>query len=509
MHTHYTLLLYVQNILITLCIIILLESDPCANNPCSPGTCSVDLVNQIKCNCAGTTRIGERCGTSYINVSPIKLLSVNDTIKVTITSSLSDDRMISINTSNPSGISIKPKTVALGRGDEDNNYRIMATHPGIYRVKYSIIPSENVLVLEDSIVMVSDANVQGETDFSDIIAIEEGVVDPGCCSHVFSEKSKCLSSLTFSSSCNWISPNDRLVSSNGVIFVGSKTINLPLSISGVNISSDASSLQLSLPFESSDNVNECLSCSKQQSIQCTSIDSDVYDTRTFLSRNSLIKMLLSRIKHFFPSWLSIIAWPSIETPSYSVYDYISSLVIGNDLRNIPSCDTLDIYNKEYLYYVLRTRVPLQIMIDSFNTFLYPSPACIAIDLCTDNNPRVYFNVPSTLQPSKLVNLKYFQDFLSKADHFRLKTFIIAGRGINQAELIDRNSFWNGNEYISLSPTSFEFQVTTELIKLFIGGDLTIRYIFEGSAFHTSTLNNNSMVCKNQQCMIKVIHLAFM
>ena len=448
-------------------------------------------MNQIKCNCEGTNRIGERCSTSFLNVSPIELLSVNQIYKVIIASSLSDSRAMSIKTSEPSIITVDPNSITLGRDNEDN-YQIMATYPGIYRVSYSIDPSDGIIIPDDSIVMVTDTDVQGETDYSDIIALEEGMTDPGCCSHVVSRRSKCLSNLTFSSSCDWNSRDSHQVSSKGVIFVKSKTINLPLSISGVSIGT--ANMQLSMPLESS---TECSSCSKQQSYKCTSINFDVYGTRTFLSRNSLVKMLLSRIQHFFPSWLSINAEPSIESPSYSVYDYISSLVIGNDLKNLPSCSTLDIYNKDYLYYVLRTNVPLQIMIDSFTTFLYPSPECIVIDMCSDINPKVYFNVPPTLQPSKLINLKYFQDLLSKRDNLKLKSFIIANKGISQ-EVINNQIFWDGNEYITPAATLFEFQVTAEFNKMFAGGDLVISYTFEGSAFHTSTITDNAMVC-NYTC----------
>ena len=479
-------------------MIDIVESNPCADNPCDPGICSVAANGRVQCNCEGTLHIGERCDTSYIHIDPIQLLMVNRTYFVDIISQLPENLELSLHSSEPSKLTTIPQSIVLHRSEQQQlrNYRINANQPGLYSVHYDVDSySGNVLDPEDSVVLVSDTSVadQETAEYFDRLGLEEGVVDPGCCSHLVSAgQSQCFSDLQFSSSCKWVSEGDSQSSSKGIVFVGNRAIDLPLSIAGVSTTSSSdSSVRLTSPIS---HVKECGVCSKYQSPDCNSlydsINFDVHDTSMLLQANSLVKTALSRIKHIFPSWLSVNTWsPSYE---YSIHDYRSSLMTRSELLRLPNCaapsNTGDI-----LYYVLRTRATLHIAIDSFNTFLQYSsslsPLCIVVDLCTDGDPKIFVNVPSNLQTSMLENLGYFRSLLSGDGSLEFMTLEMAENGIKQV-LGEDQMYWDGNGHLQPTLPAFQFKVKAKFEKTFVGELLQIHCFFEGFAFHSSEIAEN-------------------
>ena len=464
----------------------------------------MSAFGELVCDCTGTLRVGKRCDISYIQVEPIEPLFVNATHEVIIKSSLPNDKEVSIIASEATKLISEPQTITLLESSRQSstNYKLEAKYPGIYQVRYDVNPdSNNILIPEDSIVIASETDLPVRKDYYfERLGLGNGILGPGCCSHVVSKAgSECLSDLMFSSSCEWVPlVGGSQVSSKGVVFVRSHTINLPLSIAGLSISNASSSTQYFLPFDSSVVTKQCVSCSKQQTSKClstgSSVNFDVYDTGMFLSSNSLIKTTLSKISHLLPPWLSINVWLTGGTPSYSSYDFWSALVNGNDLNDYPNCamplDNRD--NKDLLYYLLRTRVPLHILIDSFNTFLYSSslnPQCMVIDMC-GTGLKVYLTIPSDLQPSKLTNLKYFERLLSNGASLELTTFVMAEKGI---EVDQDDEYWTGTEYIQPLLSAYEFEVGAKLDKIFTGGDLKVHYTFEGTAFHSSKVDDRRKV----------------
>ena len=456
---------------------------------------------EMQCDCEGTLRVGERCDTSYIRVAPVELLTVNRTYDVLITSALPSDYVLSITSSDNSKLTPNPQNLILHESLEQSStsYTLNTKYSGIYRVQYRIkSDSVNILNPEDTIALVSSTKGTGldTSSYFEMLGLKDGLLESGCCSQMVSSlQPNCFSDLHFSSSCEWTSSDGNQYSSKGIIFVKNRAISLPLSVAGINISTQ-DSLQLSLLTNDISTVpTECGSCrSNQQSSRCNSqygsVNFGPHDTSMFLKQNSLIKTALSKISHLLPSWLSINVWPSTETPSYSIYDYQSLLVPQSQLKHLINCAQPSDEN-DVLYYVLRTNVPLHIAIDSFNTFLYStmSPACIVVGLCEANAASIIFNVPTRLQPSMLTNLNYFNRLLSGNGRLDFSTIEMAEDGI-QISIDENQKFLNG--FASIKPVipTFEFKVKAEFDKVFIGGNVEVHCSFEGFAFHTSTIDTD-------------------
>ncbi len=490
------------------CFVFISESPPCSGNPCGPGTCTVTDGGDMQCDCEGTLRVGERCDTSYIHVAPVELLTVNHTYDVLITSALPSDKVLSITSSDHSKLTPNPQKLILHESlaQSSTSYTLNPKYPGIYRVQYSInSDSVNILNPEDTIALVSSTKATGldASSYFEMLGLQEdGLLESGCCSQLVSSlQSKCFSDLQFSSSCEWVSSDGNRYSSKGIIFVNNRAISLPLSVAGINVSTQES-LHLSLLTNDISTIpTECGSCSNQQSSRCNSqygsVNFGPHDTSMFLKQNSLVKTALSKTSHLLPSWLSINVWPSTETPSYSIHDYQSLLVPQTQLKHLINCPQPS-DEKDVLYYVLRTSKPLHIAIDSFNKFLYSStlsPACIVVGLCDVSAASIIFNVPATLQPSMLTNLDYFNRLLSGNGRLDFSTIEMAEDGI-QISIDENQKFLNGIASIKPVFPTFEFKVKAEFDKIFTGGNIKAHCSFEGFAFHTSTIDTNEKKVHN-------------
>ena len=473
----------------------IIETDACNDSPCQPGLCSTSDERGIDCDCEGTFHTGERCELAFIDISPLPILQPNKSHNVRVTSQLSSERVLTFG-DQWKLISSMNLTIPKSSHERYDFFTINGNSPGIYSISYNVNPLNNIRIPDDSIVLVTNAAPETQrNNYFDVLGLEEGILSPGCCStsNLVSKQPLCRSDLVFFSSCDWIVSDFDVYSSKGVIFVASHTFSLPLSISGTSINI-SSSFSTSLPFNSGVLSQHCLACD-QENAACLSTGSFVpfneYDTEILLSHHSLLKTMLSQIKPSFPSWLSISALSMSTNPSYHLYDYASSLVLGKNIKMIRGCEALSIPDKENLYYVLRSTVPLLVEIDSLPVLLRDTsskPHCIVIDVCGSIYPLVYSIVPANLQPLNLVGLKYFERLLADNGKLVLDALTLSEVGIIQF-LQSNTKFWNGSDYFTPVLPTYEFEVFAELDKVFISNnDLKVNVIFEGLAFHTSELS---------------------
>ena len=481
--------------------------DVCHSNPCYPGRCSTTGKGEIDCDCEGTFRTGDRCEITYVNISPFEILEPNKDYEITVTSLSSLKRHLFVNTSDISKLLItenKKLTIPKSSEEHSGSFWLHTNSPGIYRVSYAVSPSNAVNIPEDSIALVMPITFREDRrNYFDVLGLDKGILSPGCCTatHLRMKPPSCRSNIFFSSSCEWTSTGTDVFSSKGVIFVGNHKLSLPLSIFGASINI-SSPFYASLPFNFEVISKKCLACD-QQDTECLSTGSSVFfdefDTKDLLSHQSLLQTVLFNIRPMFPSWLSVNAWQRSGTPLYSVYDYSSSLVLGRDLKMVKGCESFSIQDEEKIFYVLRTAEPLHVKVDHFNAFVHSTaskPLCIVIDMCQDVSPQVLTLIPSSLQPSRLESLQYFQYLLDENGELTLKQLILSEVGMKQS-LTNDEKFWSGIEYFMPVLPTFEFEVHAKMKKLFKSkSTLKVGLAFEGSVFHVSQLKiEEEKVCK--------------
>ena len=475
---------------------ISLENEPCGNNPCAPGICSVNDEGRFQCDCDGTFRTGERCETSFLQIPSIPVLRTNTNYDVSITSSPQIERELTLTVTNISALNIVGEETQKFIPADDSTttvvYTLHPNEPGLFQVHYNIEPEKNFRKPENSLVLVTSSDSSGKEDnnYFQSLGLSDGQLGLGCCSNSLSlSSSQCISKLSFFSSCQWSeAEREGDFISKGVVFIGGRTLNLPLSIAGIHVQSSPLPFKASLPITSDVRSERCYSCEKE-TFQCFETSSsnsfDEYDIQTFLKFHSLSTTFFDSIKDLLPSWLSINVHASISSSTYSHYDFLSSIGTSSEIKTLEGCEAYPTDNKEGLLYAIRTKSTLYFIIDTFHTFSYSSvkPLCILVDMCSNFQSKLYFMVPPLLQPSELTVLPYFQKIFSDNGQMSFKTISFVERRI-YIYLTD-SSYWRGDSYFIAQIPKFEFEVEMKLEKQFTGNDLGVHVNFIGSVLHQS------------------------
>lgn len=483
----------------------MLGSDPCQGNPCSPGVCSTDYLDNVLCNCLGTYRAGDHCKLSIIKVSPIEPLRVGSSVSITITAALPIGVSVQVTSSDPSRLTVNNLDQTIVNIPQSTSpvsvvYTVTANSPGIYRIHYELNPpSFDILKPESSIVIVESSNDQ-KPSYSDVLQLDEGILVPGCCGRSLLEKSLCSSELEFLSSCQWQQELGNILSTKGVVFVCSNAICLPLSIYGMAMysnSSPSSPLQYPLISDDHPTVNlsstECISCNQSyHHEQCHSTQShipfDSTDVKSFLQTSSLMTTFINQLKDIIPHWLTITTLDNKGVWSYQKSDYSASLLHHDDIKNIEECkfalsDTIS--DSNLLYYVLRTRVSLLVQMYFFSTVLYAPPHsthCVVLDTCSSGKALVHAVVPDNLQPTMLTDFVMFRKIMANNGQLVFKTVTFSKEGIVK-EFYNDVRYWNGTDYTTLAMPPFDMEITSILNKTFVSEQLKISCDFKGSILY--------------------------
>ena len=466
-------------------------TDPCQGSPCGSGVCSVLLDDSIQCDCQGTLRIGERCQLSVLDIYPLEPVDTSVTREVTVTSALTVDVSMTITSSDPSQLLINgqsdPFVLHIPKSTEPvtTQYTIIANSPGIYGIKYEPSPVHDIVTPEDSVVLVVSPDSENRDTYFDVLNLTDGNIVPGCCKHKVADSMMCGSSdITFHSSCSWSGIDDNTWSTNGVVFADSEFIQLPVSISGLSIQNQP--LEYSMPLNS---LGQCTSCNKSLNDDCQSTGSlisyDLHDVNLFLESQSLLKTAIRQLNPVLPEWLDVtVLMPeqshsAIRQSSYSAYDYSASFLKGQEINNIPECQSTVPVN-DNLYYLLRTRAILNVEVYSFSASLYDGPYCIAVDMC---RRLLYVAVPTELQPSQLIGFDFVKNLLSGNGQLYVGTIVFGKRHF--VKEFDQNlQYWNGNRLVTPSLPNFDYELQSiEFSKTFVGGNLRVHYDFTGSVLH--------------------------
>ena len=172
-------------------------------------------------------------------------------------------------------------------------YTLHPNEPGLFQVHYNIRPKNNFRKPENSVVLVTSSDSSGKEDnnYFQSLGLSDGQLELGCCSNsLFMSSAQCISKLSFFPSCQWFSAEGETeFISKGVVFIGGRALNLPLSIAGIDVRSSSSSFKASLPTMSDILSERCLS-SEKETFQCAQTNTTIrfgeYDVQNFLTFNS-------------------------------------------------------------------------------------------------------------------------------------------------------------------------------------------------------------------------------
>ena len=371
-------------------------------------------------------------------------------------------------------LSINPTRVTLNRERNVASFEVRGEEPGQYTLRYEVSGSiSDEFEMPDSApVLVSKIRKPGSVNnYFRLLNTEPGIVRESCCQpdkFAYSECPMSIDRVVFRSTCAWTS-YDMTHETSGVVFAQYKTLTLPLSINGIEITYDNSgsiSSQLSqIPIAS------CKSCDQNQGAilnskslktpTCYYYEFDPGDVEDMLKSYSLARTFISRLSVLFPSWFGV-SIPATNVNSFQDIDFTSSLVERDDITSVSGCENI-VTEDAGLYILIRYEQSFELSING-NSVLHnssaeqdSSPVCIAVNLCKGMESPVFLGLPPNVQ-GIIHQLPVMAPYNLNGWQYTIKTITLYTTTIN---FPTAGMFWNGSEYYEPDLPEFDLRVNAE------------------------------------------------
>ena len=351
-----------------------------------------DLNNyEFRCNCRGTNYKGLQCEIGAISIPQIPILTVGQTVTITVKAYPRSELFLSIFPGS-NAVIVNPSAILFTQETTTASISIAANVPGIHFLQFNTsgIESPQFERPKPMMVIVRNGTYSNHTLLQYLGKSEQllGNYSQGCCEKEMSAFS-CSnenSSPAFVSSCSW--EDGSTEETFGVVAVKKENLLLPLGVVGAHFN-DYDPL-LTLPI----GVPSCTACSSQ----CSSYEFTVENVIDLIKSHTLGRSFLSYSKDLLPSWitLQLNAIDPWDDDSFSSFDTIVDIVHGKEVILIDGCEDLNIPING-LYAVLRYNDSLKYSVDGIDYFYLSQygddPVCFAIDICSRDTSPFYISVP--------------------------------------------------------------------------------------------------------------------
>ena len=474
------------------------SSSPCDANPCeNSGTCTpvqpLDITDAtFQCNCTGTGFDGPTCNRGIIQTPLIPTLFQNEMSMFNISAKPPSDLVIGLNSPR---LSIKPKLIILNRKKNVASFEVSGK-AGQYTLRYFVSGSvsDEFEVPESAPILVSTKRDSNHiNNYFRLLRTEPGIVRESCCqpdNFVYSECPMSTNRVVFRSTCAWRS-SDTQHETSGVVFAQYKTLSLPLSINGIEITYDNSgsiSSRLSLiPISSckpcTQNRGVILNSKPLKSPTCYYHKFTSGDVEDMLRSYSLANTFIDRLRGIFPSWFKV-SIPTTAISSYQDIDFVASLVKKDDIATIGGCENI-VAEDVGLYALLQFQRTFEVSIDG-NSVLHSSsdeqdstPVCVAINLCKGTESPIYIGISQSVQ-SAIRQLPVMAPYNQDGWQYTVKAITLYNAA---ASLTATGTFWNGTERYEPDMSEFDLTVNAQarITESLTSSSLDID--FEGDVFN--------------------------
>ena len=396
----------------------------------------------MPCVC-GPYSTGLYCETTLLVAPDIPILMVNQESE-TFSLFTQSHNYITISITTDPSIEVYPSnTIDLSPWDTEVHFSLKPTVEGFFEIEFFVfgitteqfeLPVITHLIVEDTSVTVS---------ILDDYNITDSVLLPGCC--VTSEpvqSTYCTApgqEMRLSSSCGWRDG----YATNGITFLHSGDIALPISIIGSDTFSSSTST--------------CDQCEYDRSETCLSSSATPTDVIEMLKQKSLLNTFLYNIKQVLPSSVTIDSSGTLDA-NYATadeYSYAASITSPETLAWIDSCENLGI-GADDLVYAIRTNSGMSIYIrdQRFTTDDFTESVCFAIDPCRLPQSPLFMSIPQSIKDSVIqtIHSSYGlpNDIVQDVSSLSLSSF-----GVLSFPGVDR--FWNGSSMVNFE-TSKTFDI---------------------------------------------------
>ena len=289
-----------------------------------------------------------------------------------------------------SSVSTDIQVIHLSKDDTSAFFKLTGYKEGLYTLSYELSGpgSENFRTPSPSVILVMNDPITAIGNYSNTI------ISSGCCEYDIPYQ--CFTSdraISFTSSCGWQTLNSSLLT-NGVVFLKTEELHLPLSISGLDMTIEDQSVYSILPSS----LSQCILCEPS----CNPYSPTLDELSQQLISNAIKSTFLNNSMHLLPETYSIALNNQNELNNkiaYSLHDFTNFFGSGQDLTDFGICNHLSVEeSNSYAVAVINSPVSLNIGGNMINYF--PSEKftqfCVAVELCDSANHKVSIDIPAEL-----------------------------------------------------------------------------------------------------------------
>ena len=363
-----------------------------------------------------------------MRIPAIPALSQNEVYKFEVSARPQTSMSMNIQSNGP--LIVSPSSLTLSRSTPRGEVSVTGLRLGQYSLHYTLAGPEadSFDSPEDSRIFVSPRQRRPEEINAYFLSVknEIGFLNESCCMSTFTypECPMTTDTITFLSTCSWDASNN-IHTTNGIVFSHYRSLNIPLSISGLEINYNRGMIDSSVSEASSCkpcgmNSNNLVTPGKSRipdsSKNCYYYPIKPGDIADFLSSYALANTYIDRISPLLPSWIGVhLQKPaSSTTPSFDDGDFSTSLVEQDDVSDIEGCELVQ-PESPGLYSVLRYAGSYDIQLRVYDEVQSHETGrqqiCLAINLCEETQSPVYVQLPRMVQNtiSQLALLKPYRD----------------------------------------------------------------------------------------------------
>ena len=406
-------------------------------------------------------------------------------------------------TANPSVSLFPSSNLEINHTNNSTTFKITAQQEGVYNIHYET-NQNNIEPPADTIAVAVSSRLSSSNYFGNF-RLSKGLLDYGCCTVMTSLDSRFCpvtsvdTTIQLSSTCRWNDHDDKLTS-YGLIFVHTRTVNLPLSIIGIQA---FASSELPL-FEHLNGLSQCDECTEPGEGQPYCVGSPkLSDMIEILNYSSLITTFFIRIQNILPSGLTIEPIAYLEN-RYNKNDFVAALIPGKQLSMIRNCE--NIKSGDGLYYVLKANNNFSVTIDDELVTVQKQDShqqfCLAYDLCNALSSNLQSTLNVNLPPGvdrAFVNLQSFIPWKQRGWDFSFISIALSNVGVGTT--LEGESYWDGTRYRSFSQDfPYDISIATNIKGHFKNGHVTVFSDFNGNLFYSMKGNSK----ENTKCPVNLI-----
>ena len=450
---------------------------PCNPSPCkNTGTCKAVDTNDAVCLCTEYFK-GKFCGTGIIKTPPFPIVYVKKLSSSRPLSAISADSLL-ISIDCDASVTL---TVTIGPDNKAASFKIKPSNEGVFKVDYSI-PDDSGFGKPPQGVLLALTGSSPDMTYFQRNELSPGILKPGCCikstDFYSSYCAENVQNITLSSTCSFLSNEEDLYKTKGVLFIHTGELALPLSIAGSDSEISPTTLDLSVLAENDANCAVCTA-----SDDCISDNTSSTDIRDMLQEQSLIKTFLHVVHSIIPPSIDIKAIEQAQKASlqYHPYHFISSLSKPSSVHQLTGCEQLQMPSSGVAY-ILRAANKFDVNISgseiSHSLSHDDTPLCVGLNLCEEALSPLYIGISAELS-ELILGIAMFDQFNSDKWSINISRCLLSATGVSSVSDV---KFWNGSELVTVDVSLYDVGLTLEATGSLLADDQHINLEYSGNSF---------------------------